>query len=118
MTPKPNNFQLGAKAAAAVADMYNASSSHPYRLGDCILAKLNIGKRKPRINKQPSRIERDTWLIGFATALAEMHRRLLGGNDSQSVRAVAKNVGLTIKSARAAGVSAFDLRELKKAGIP
>jgi hypothetical protein len=81
------------------------------------LAKLNVGRRAPRLNRQTSRNDRDSWLRGFATALAEMHRRLLGGSDSSGARAVAQAAGLTIKSARAAGVSAFDLKELKKAGI-
>jgi hypothetical protein len=114
------DFKRGAKAAADVAETYSSTSTHPYRLGDCILAKMNIGRRKPRINKlnKRPRNERDSWLIGFAVALAEIHRRLLNGNDSTGVREVARDAGLTIKSARAAGVSAFDLRELKKAGIP
>jgi len=54
------------------------------------------------------------WLCGFATALAEMHRRLLGGNDSASVRSVASAAGLTLTSARNAGVSLFDVREQKQ----
>lgn len=113
-----DDFKRGAKAAADVAETYSSTSTHPYRLGDCVLAKLNLSKRKPRINKRCPRNDRDSWLSGFAVALAEMHRRLLNGNDSTSVCAVARTAGLTIKSARAAGVSAFDLKELKKAGIP
>jgi hypothetical protein len=111
------DFKRGVKAAAGVADTYNSTSTHRYRLGDCVLAKLNIEKRKPRNNKHATRNDRDAWLRGFATALAEIHRQLLGGNDSSGVCAVARAAGLTITSARAAGVSAFDLKELKKAGI-
>jgi len=114
MTPE---FRRGVVTAADVADAYNAESTHPHRLGDCILAKLNVGRRKPRRNRQVQRREQDAWMIGFATALAEMHRRLLSGNDGSGVQAVARAAGLTIEAAHAAGVSAFDVRELRKAGI-
>lgn len=114
---KSNDFQRGAEAAASVAEQYNASSTHPYRLDDCILAKLNIRKGEPRVNRQAKPSDRDAWQVGFATALAEMHRRLLGGGDSKAVVAVARAAGLTIRSASAAGASAYDLKELKKAGV-
>ena len=114
---KHSEFQRGAIAAASVADAYDSTSTHPYRLGDCILGKLNIRKQKPRINRRCPRNERDSWLSGFATALAEIHRQLLRGNDSTGVCAAARTAGLTLASARAAGVSAFDLKELKKAGV-
>ena len=114
---KRNEFQQGVMAAADVAKAYDSTSTHPYRLADCILAKLNVGRRKPRRNRQVQRNERDAWLSGFAVALAEIHRRLCGGNDSTGVCEVARNVGLTLKTARAVGVSVFDLKELKKAGI-
>lgn len=111
-------FQRGVIAAAHVAETYDSTSTHPYRLGDCILGKLNVGRRKtPRRNRQVARNERDAWLSGFAVALAEMHRRLVGGNDSTGVCEVARVAGLTLKSARAAGVSTFDLKELKRAGV-
>lgn len=115
---KRSDFHRGALAAASVADTYDSTSTHPYRLGDCILAKLNIRKQKPRINRRCTRNERDSWLSGFAVALAEIHRQLLHGNNSTGVCATARAAGLTLKSARAAGVSAYDLKELKKAGIP
>ena len=115
---KRTDFQRGAIAAAAVAETYDPTSTHPFRLGDCILGKLNIRKQKPRINGRCSRNERDAWLSGFAVALAEIHRLLLNGNNSSGVCEVARNAGVTIKSARAAGVSAYDLKELKKAGVP
>lgn len=114
---KKSDFQRGAIAAASVAETYDSTSTHPYRLGDCILGKLNIRKQKPRVNRRCSRNERDAWLSGFAVALAEIHRQLLHGNNSSGICAAAKDAGLTIASARAAGVSAFDLKELKKAGI-
>ena len=115
---KKSDFKRGAIAAASVADSYDSTSTHPYRLGDCILAKLNIRRGKPRINRRCPRNERDSWLSGFAVALAEIHRQLLHGNNSSGVCAAARTAGLTLASARAAGVTAFDLKELKKAGIP
>lgn len=114
---KRTDFQQGAIAAANLAATYDSSSTHPYRLSDCILAKLNIRKRTPRRNRVAQQNEYDAWLSGFAVALAEIHRQLLHGNNSSGVCAVARNAGLTLKAARAAGVSSFDLKELKKAGI-
>jgi hypothetical protein len=115
---KYSDFQRGVIAAAGIAAMYNSTSTHRYRLDACIRGKLNVDRVKPRLNRQTRSIDRDPWLVGASTALAEMHRRLLHGNDSTSVCAVARTIGLTIKSARAAGVAPYDLRELKKAGVP
>lgn len=115
---KRSEYQRGAIAAASVVENYDSTSTHPYRLGDCILFKLNIRKQKPRVNRSAPRNARDSWQRGFAVALAEIHRQLLHGNDSTSVCAVARAAGLTRSSARAAGVDPFDLKELKKAGIP
>ncbi len=42
-------FITGAQAAASVANSY--TTTHPYRLDDCILSKLNIRKTKPRKNR-------------------------------------------------------------------
>ena len=112
-------FVRGVEAAAGVAEQYNSSTTHPYRLDDCILCKLNVTKRqKPRLNKKKLERPADTWVQGFATALAEMHRRLPGGSDSSGVCEVAHNAGITIEIAKDAGVSPFDLRELKRAGVP
>ena len=55
------------------------------------------------------------WICGFATALAELHRRQ---ESSTSVCEVARDAGVTLERAREAGVEPFDLRELRKAGIP
>ena len=47
-------FRRGVMAAAAVAQDYDRSSTHPYRLGDCIACKLNVVARKrPRRNRKP-----------------------------------------------------------------
>jgi len=61
--------------------------------------------------------EQRAWLSGYAVALAEMHRRLTGGNDSTGVCEVARLAGLTIKAAREAGVDSFDINELVRAGV-
>lgn len=95
-TMKQNEFVRGAKAAASVAEQYNGATTHLYRLEDCILAKLNIGRRKPRRNRKALRSEQSSWLAGFAVALAEMHK-LNGGSH---VREVARAAGLTLKPAR------------------
>lgn len=52
-------YEAGAAAAADHADQYNGSTTHEYRLGDCILGKMNIRKGKPRKNERRilSRIE-------------------------------------------------------------
>jgi hypothetical protein len=111
---KSPEFLRGARLAADIAETFNASSSHLYRLGDCILAKLNIRREKPRRNPRALRSERDAWLTGFATALTEMHRRLINSGPSTDVCVVARAAGLTLKSARAAGVSPY---RLKRAGV-
>ena len=112
------DFRRGVLAAAAVAADYNASTTHPYRLDDCITCKLNVvGRSKPRRNKQRLRDPDAAWMVGAATALAEMHRTLLNGGDSASVRRVATACGLTRAYAKRMGISAFDLKELKKAGV-
>lgn len=76
-----------------------------------------VARNRPRRNRKAQQGERDAWLSGFAVALAEMHRRLSGGNDSTGVCEVSRAAGLTLESARAAGVSAFDLKELRRAGV-
>ncbi|HYX19557.1 MAG TPA: hypothetical protein VFA98_01785 [Thermoanaerobaculia bacterium] len=44
-------FEAGAEAAADLADQYNGSTAHEYKLGDCILGKMNIRKGRPRKNE-------------------------------------------------------------------
>lgn len=60
----------------------------------------------------------DSWVVGFGTALAEMHRRLLHGNDSAGVREVSRHAALTLDEYIRAGLSSYDVAELRKAGIP
>lgn len=113
--PLPDDFRRGAIAAAAVATDY--VTTHPYRLDDCILGKLNLRDAKPRKNRRQLPAQDVAWNRGVATALAEIHRRLLQGNDSTSVRAVASTCGLTMALAKKIGISPYDLKELRKAGV-
>ena len=55
----------GALAAANLAGEYNASSSHPYDLTDCILGKLNLLTKKVRKNPYGPRME----LISVVTSM-------------------------------------------------
>lgn len=111
---KNSEFTRGAVAAAAVAGDYNSTSAHPFRLDDCVLAKLNIRAKKPRRNKKKLQDPELTWTAGFFIALAEIHRL---SHNSSSVCEVVHNAGLTLDAAKAAGVDSFDLRELKRAGL-
>jgi hypothetical protein len=109
-------FVRGVKAAADFADEYNGSTTHDYRLGDCITCRLNVVSRaKPRRNKQKLPTSEASFACGMALALAEMHRAT--GDDSNVVE-VAKAAGLTIAELRKAGVDGYDWRQLKKAGVP
>jgi hypothetical protein len=58
------------------------------------------------------------WIAGFCVALAESHRRLLGGNDSAGVCEVMRNAGITLSLASESGVDEYDLNELRRAGVP
>lgn len=115
-----SDFKKGACAAASVASDYDSTTTHPFKLGDCVLAKLNIGTRPvPRINKRKIQHPEDAWICGLVTGIAEMHRRLLGGgSDSAGVIEVARNCGVTIALAKRAGASAFDWKQLRRAGVP
>lgn len=108
------DYVRGAKAAASVAGDYDGCSTHEHRLEDLVLGKLHIGRRRPRKNQSRVKSPDDAWTCGFALALAEMHRHF---QDSSSVCAVARDAGLTVASAKAAGVDAYDWKELKRAGV-
>lgn len=108
-------FVRGAKAAADIAANYNSSTLHSYRLDDCILAKLNMRTKQPRRNSKKIESPDNSWVQGYAVALAEVHRIC---HNTSSILEAAKGAGLTIKSLQEAGVSAFDWRELKRVGVP
>lgn len=54
-------------------------------------------------------------LMSLCVALAESHRLL---NNSSGVCEVMRYAGITLSLAREAGVDEFDLRELRRAGVP
>lgn len=112
-----DDFKRGAKAAADMASSYDASSTHAYRLGDCILSKLNLRAGKPRRNKARVETPDAANLRGFALALAEVSRLLICAGHDAGLCHVAANGGLTIATAKAAGVDPYDLKELRKAGV-
>lgn len=56
----------------------------------------------------------ESWIRGFAIALAETHRR--DGNSSV-ICEVARDAGLSLHRIRAVGVDAFDWKELRRAGL-
>lgn len=108
------DYRAGAQEAASVADAYNGSTTHGHRLGDCILAKLNLRKGKPRRNQKALKTPKQSFAAGMALALAEINRKF---DRPGMVLEVAKEAGLSLAELRAAGVAAYDLRELKKAGL-
>lgn len=104
-------WKRGAEAAAGLAAEY--ATTHQYRLDDVILFKLNLRDGKPRPNKRKVEDPKETWICGFALALAEMHR--LGKNSSQ-VCEVVRDAGLTIGQIKKAGCDPYDWKELERAG--
>ena len=112
---KDSDFVRGVKTAAALAGEYNGSTTHAYRLDDCILGKLNIDKRKmPRKNKKKLQDPNDAWTCGFVVALAESNRHI--PNHVVCCEA-ASNANITIAVAKKAGVDPYDWRELRRAGV-
>jgi hypothetical protein len=109
-------FVRGVLAAAYVASDYDGSSTHEFRLDDCIAMKLNVVKRsRPRRNKKRVEDPDNALIKGMALALADVHR--LSGN-STSVCEVASAAALTVKLMKSAGVDPYDWKELKRAGVP
>jgi hypothetical protein len=111
---RTKEWERGVRDAAAIADNYNSSTTHPYRLGDCVAGKLNVGRAKPRPNKEKIKKPADALTHGMCVALAEMHRAC---GDSSAVVQVARDAGITLKEAKAAGTDAFDWKELGRAGV-
>jgi hypothetical protein len=111
------NWVRGAETAASLLEDlgFNGTTTHPYRLDDCILGKLNIGRARPRRNRQKIEDPKDAMVRGIALALGEVLRDWQA--DSQAAVAVAKGAGLTLAKFKAAGVDDFDLHALQKAGV-
>jgi hypothetical protein len=61
--------------------------------------------------------EEKAWIRGFCTALADIHRLLLGGHNSSGVCEVAKAALLSRRAAKYAGVAERDIVELDKVGV-
>jgi len=108
------DWKKGVLAAAEIADDYNSSTTHPYRLGDCVAGKLNVRRGKARPNKEKLQQPADALTQGICLALAEMHR--LHG-DSSGVCEVARAAGITIQEAKQAGTNPYDWKELRRAGV-
>lgn len=110
-------FKRGVEAAAGIVEMFNGSTTHPYRLDDVVLCKLNVSNRL-RLNKKkiedPEEADTKSWTQGFVMALAEMHRHAAG---SSAVREVARDANVTIAETKSSGCDPYDWRELKKAGV-
>jgi hypothetical protein len=70
------SYRYGILVAAELASEYDRSSIHPYRLGDCILGKLNLMKRKPRKNKTGAKIE--AVLLKLERKLASLESTIRG----------------------------------------
>jgi hypothetical protein len=62
----------------------------------------------------PSVNEKQNWINGFAVALAQVHRH---GGGSTVVCEAARAAGITLAAAHGAGVSSFDISELKRAKV-
>lgn len=61
------SFNYGVMIAAEVASDYDKTNSHPCLVSDCILAKLNLWKGRPRKNPDAETV---------AAVLARIERRL------------------------------------------
>lgn len=78
------SYRYGILVAAELASEYDSSSSHPYRLRDCILAKLNLlPKSEIKKNKNARAVEK---------AVADMERRV------SSVEGMMRFIGLVQKN--------------------
>jgi hypothetical protein len=115
---KDREFSRGARAAADVAAQYDASSTHDYRLGDCILGKLNLSARAPRRNRRRLEHPYDAWRRGFASGVLAMHAGLLHGSDRAGVQRSCREAGLYLEDLKRIGVHPTDLRKLREAGVP
>ncbi len=107
----------GVKAAADLLEQYDSSSTHTHKLGDCVLHKFNLRKAKPRKNQKRVPNTDHAWTCGFATALAEVYRLLLNGHEPKGICAIAAAAGVDLATLRRAGVSEFDVRALRRAGL-
>lgn len=69
----------------------------------------------PTRSQNHAHIPERNWINGFAVALAQVHRH---GVRSAVICEAARGAGVSIASAHSAGVSSFDIEELKRAKVP
>jgi len=110
-------YERGARAAADVAAQYDPYTSHDYRLGDCVLGKLNLRQRPPRKNRRRLPTTSDARLHGFLIALVEL-ARYPGHGDPKDMLRVARDAGVTLAEARRVGAGPRELVILRRLGIP
>lgn len=109
------DFKRGVESAASIASSFNSTSTNEFDLGEVILCKLNVIKKKrPKKNTKRCEDPKDTLVQGMALALAEVHR--LAGNTA-TVCEVARNAALSISILKKSGVDPYDWKELAKAGV-
>ena len=109
-------FKSGVEAAAGVIEMFNSTTTHPFRLDDVVRCKLNVTRRvKPRRNKKAAHLPHHAWLHGFVDAIVELCRN---HHQYRVALALAHRHGITIERCKNAEVSAYNLREMKRLGVP
>jgi hypothetical protein len=104
---KASEYARGARDAADLTTEYECVNSHPYRLSDCILGKMNLRDGKPRKNPRAG----SQFWQGYALVLADIIRDY--GECSLACNVMMGN-GTTLKTFRRAGVDNYDMIELRK----
>jgi len=106
---------------AALAKHRKKCAAPERKIIDEVTTTLEIAKKiyaevtgKTPPHAMSTKPDENAWFCGFATALAELHRRL---SNSTGVCEVASAAGLTLRVARTAGVDSFDWKELRRAGV-
>ena len=118
MPIKKSDFRRGVEAAAHYIDDFNSLTTHPYRLGDSVLCKLNATSRKePRRNQKRLLDPRNEFIKGMALVLAEVGIAIRLGRASDAVLEVARAAGLTLSELESAGADPSQVREMKRAGL-
>jgi hypothetical protein len=83
--PISDDFVRGAEAAADIADGYNGVTAHKYRLGDCILGKLNLRNGKPRRNRRLSYATLPDAELAALREIATVARRYRGDTEDDEL---------------------------------
>ncbi len=78
---------------------------------------MSVKRNLPQ-SRGPALVAADiAWMLGFATALVEMHRGLLAAGVDSHLARVARDAGLTLAEARRIGVLPADVERLRRAGV-